>query len=311
MGFRTIRPILVTGTQRSGSTWVGKMIAVHPRVLYFSEPFNPARCDLPVRTWWHYVTPRDQQLFGRYLRFPCELRLPWWEHRLDFPANLLRRMWRTFSYMRRRWHGYRPLLKDPIALLSAEWLATQYPTQNVVLIRHPAAYASSLKRLNWWMPVADLLGQEQLMRDWLHPYEAELRRLLHGADIIEHAIVGWRVFHHVIREYQRRHPHWLFCRHEDLSLRPVEEFADIFKFLGLEFTPAVQHAIEQHSDEENPREAGGEVHRLKRNSKANVWNWQQRLTPAEINRIRSGTGELADHFYGDEDWWSPRTSLAA
>ena len=34
------RPILVTGTQRSGSTWVGQMIASHPRVVYVWEPFN-------------------------------------------------------------------------------------------------------------------------------------------------------------------------------------------------------------------------------------------------------------------------------
>ncbi len=311
MGFRTIRPILVTGTQRSGSTWVGKMIAAHPRVLYFSEPFNPERRDCPVRTWWHYVTPRDEQRFRRYLRFPCELRLPWWEKRLDFPASFGRRLARNFGYARRRWQGYRPLLKDPVALLSAEWLATRYPTQNVVLIRHPAAFASSLKRLNWWMPVADLLGQEQLMQDWLHPFEVEMRRLLHGSDVIDHAILGWRVFHHVIREYQRRHPDWRFCRHEDLSLRPVEEFAAVFKFLGLEFTAAVQQAIEQHTDAENPREAGGAVHQLKRNSKANIWNWQQRLTPAEIDRIRSGTRALADHFYGDADWWSPRLQSAA
>ncbi|HUH21151.1 MAG TPA: hypothetical protein VLZ09_04715, partial [Gaiellaceae bacterium] len=35
------RPILVTGAHRSGTTWVGKMLALAPGVGYVHEPFNP------------------------------------------------------------------------------------------------------------------------------------------------------------------------------------------------------------------------------------------------------------------------------
>jgi hypothetical protein len=35
------RPILVTGAPRSGTTWVGKMLALAPGVGYVHEPFNP------------------------------------------------------------------------------------------------------------------------------------------------------------------------------------------------------------------------------------------------------------------------------
>ena len=31
-------PILVTGSHRSGSTWVGKMLSVAPHVAYIHEP---------------------------------------------------------------------------------------------------------------------------------------------------------------------------------------------------------------------------------------------------------------------------------
>jgi hypothetical protein len=34
-------PILVTGAHRSGTTWVGKMLALAPGVAYIHEPFNP------------------------------------------------------------------------------------------------------------------------------------------------------------------------------------------------------------------------------------------------------------------------------
>ena len=35
------KPILVTGAHRSGTTWVGKMLALAPGVGYVHEPFNP------------------------------------------------------------------------------------------------------------------------------------------------------------------------------------------------------------------------------------------------------------------------------
>jgi hypothetical protein len=169
-----------------------------------------------------------------------------------------------------------------------------------------------LKRLNWFLPLDDLLAQQQLMSTMLQPFQEEMQRLAKGpADIIDHAILGWRLFHHVIRGYQERHPRWLFTRHEDLSLRPLEEFARVFEHLELDFSPAVRQAIEQHTGQENPPEAGGAVHQLKRNSKANIWNWQHRLTPREIARIREGTKELAGHFYGDGNWWIAQSQCAA
>ncbi len=35
------KPILVTGAHRSGTTWVGKMLALAPGVAYVHEPFSP------------------------------------------------------------------------------------------------------------------------------------------------------------------------------------------------------------------------------------------------------------------------------
>lgn len=306
------RPILVTGSHRSGTTWVGKMIACHPRIVYCSEPFNPERLDLPARQWFHRVTADDEAAFAGYLRPFCELRFPWRERRADHPAGLLGRLRRSISYARRRAQAARPLIKDPIALFSAEWLAERYHAQTLVLIRHPAAFASSIRRLGWLTPAADLLAQPAVMDEWLHPFAADLQRLVDRPDdIIAHAVVGWNVLHHVIRIFQERHADWLFCRHEDLSRRPIQEFARLFEWLDLEFSDDVVRAIERHSDEENPREAGGQVHQLQRNSRANIWNWQKRLTADEIARIRAGTRELGDHFYGEADWWSERTQEAA
>ena len=36
-----MRPILVSGSNRSGTTWMGKIISHHKSVRYINEPMNP------------------------------------------------------------------------------------------------------------------------------------------------------------------------------------------------------------------------------------------------------------------------------
>ncbi|MCI0684649.1 MAG: sulfotransferase [Gemmataceae bacterium] len=313
------RPILVTGTHRSGSTWVGQMIASHPRVGYVWEPFNPSNRfpDSPVQHWFEYVTPERAPAFIDYLSRQMRWQTPWWSEIVARPTprrcagatlRAVRAWWR-----RRR--GLRPLLKDPIAVFSAEWLARTFDMDMVVLIRHPAAFASSIKRLGWRIRFRRLLDQPSLVEHYLHAFEAEMRTVLQrqengGNDVLEEAGLFWRIVHHVIQRYRREHPSWNFVRHEDLSLRPREEFGRLLRALGLGMTRSVEQTIATHTDSNNPAEAPHKIaHQLKRSSQANVFNWMSRLTPAEIARVRRQTEDVARHFYTDADWtpsdWTP------
>lgn len=311
------RPILVTGSHRSGSTFVGRMIAAHPRIIYVSEPFNPGtyRGKTPLTQWWHQVTPSTEDTVRAWLRDPLTFRHCWTSDFRNCPSvrRLLGATRRKLTSWYRQATGCRPLLKDPIALFSAPWLARTYGTQVIVLIRHPAAFVSSLVRLGWHIPFTDLLAQPALMRDRLAPFEAEIRDIVERPrPILEQGILVWRIFHHVIRQYQQEHLDWLFVRHEDLSLRPVEGFAAVFTHLGLPMTPAVRSAIEAHTAAENPREAPEKVvHQLHRDSRANVWNWKQRLSPGDIEYIRKRTQDVASHFYADSEWLGASGSEAA
>jgi hypothetical protein len=68
-------------------------------------------------------------------------------------------------------------------------------------------------------------------------------------------------------------------------------------------TEPMRHFIRTHSSSENPEEATtGVAHELKRDSRANVWNWLRRLAPEQVARIRKGTEDVAQHFYSDADW---------
>ena len=62
--FKIRRPILVTGGHRTGTTWVGKMLAASGEAAYISEPLNvlhrPGVMSTPVRHWYTYICPENE-----------------------------------------------------------------------------------------------------------------------------------------------------------------------------------------------------------------------------------------------------------
>ncbi len=50
------------------------------------------------------------------------------------------------NYYKYRMYNIRPLIKDPIGLFSYKWLVSKFDMDVLVLIKHPAAFVSSLKK---------------------------------------------------------------------------------------------------------------------------------------------------------------------
>ncbi|MEM8902271.1 MAG: hypothetical protein AAGF02_01080 [Actinomycetota bacterium] len=51
--------------------------------------------------------------------------------------------------------------------------------------------------------------------------------------------------------------------------------------------------------------ADGDQGGVARDSQAAMWTWRDRLSDADIDRIRRGTDDVSGRFYGDEDWDGP------
>ena len=217
-------------------------------------------------------------------------------------AARLIRDWGNFLYQRSR--GSRPLMKDPIAFFSAEWLADRFGADVIILVRHPAAFASSLKRLGWRHDFSDMLEQPLLMRDYLGPFEEEMQAYVrHEHDIIDQAALLWKIIYHVAARNRESHPDWVFVLHEELSRNPLDGFRDLFSAVGLTFTPAIEAVVSTSTSRDNPAEVPeGTIHSWKRDSKANIWNWKERLTDAEVDRIHTIVNDVAVKFYSETDW---------
>jgi hypothetical protein len=302
------RPILVTGSHRSGSTWVGKTLANAPEVAYIREPFgvNHRRgvLDVDFPFWFPYISPENEAPYLRPMRdmlaYRYRTRAGLASARSPRDVALVAHDRTEFARFRRR-HA-RPLLKDPIAVFSAEWIADRFDADVIALIRHPAAFTSSLKKYGWTHPFGDFLAQPLLMRDLLSPYAEEIERFAHTQqEIVDQAILLWNLIHSAIRTYRERRKDWVFCRHEDLSREPVEGFRAMFGAVGVPFSAETERSIAHATGSENPAEVS-DAGVLARDSRAGIWTWKARLSDEEIDRVRTGTEPLWRSFYTDDDW---------
>ncbi len=303
------RPILVTGVPRSGTTWVGRMLDLSPKVGYINEPFNPTHqpgiCSCAFPHWYQYIHDGNAHEYEAGLaamlsfRYELAAQLRQRPGRTSMEA-LVRDAW-NFAISRTR--GARPLLKDPIAVFSSDWLARTFGTAVVVMVRHPAAFAASVKRLAWTFPFKDLLAQKTLMQDHLAAFEPELRRMAGDRqDPVDHASLMWRLVHTVLFGFGHAHPDWLFVRQEDLARSPSEGFSDLFGRLGLPYPGHIERTIRWYSTGRLDDEAGAAEGDIRRHSQDTIRRWRDRLTIEEQARVRSQCESLAERFYADDDW---------
>jgi hypothetical protein len=308
-------PILVTGAPRSGTTWVGKMLALSDQVHYLSEPFNP---DHPLDAWLsqfkasRYMTYVSEEMDGYRETYYLPLQnliarqcgqLQGFS-RCRSPKALLQAYRSKKEFLAHGRQGKPALLKDPIASMSAGWLARTFGARVVVMIRHPAGVVASMKRLNWsFEPRNWALSQPLLLRDYLAPFETELAHVSEtNADIIDRLALLWKVVYYVVTKYREQYPDWLYVRHEDVANDPIGHFEAMYRRFGLEFSDRVRRRIDDFSNARNPSHNQGRDKTIKLNSKKVVGNWKQSLSADDIRRIRDRVEPVARFFYGDADW---------
>lgn len=312
------RPILVTGSHRSGTTWVGSVLNLSGEVHGVHEPFNPTfpRSWLaePPPTWFHYVDPASEPAMADQLEAVLSLRPPvramaarshTWRH---LAATAREAALAQTARARRR----RPLLKDPIAFFSAEWLADRFATMNVVMVRHPAAFVASLKRLGWSFDFTNLTRQPALLAGPIASFADEVNAASRGGlDLIDQGVLLWRVINSTALHYRQHRPEWSVLRYEDLASEPLAGFERLFAQLGLSWSPLVVAGVLRLTSGKGASPIpDGDKGGVERDSSAAMWTWQDRLSTEEIARVQEGSADVAEAFYDEDDWRrppSPRT----
>lgn len=226
------KTVFLAGSGRSGTTWLQEIInyANDFRILF--EPFRPDKVEL-VRHWKNiqYIRPKEKS--EKYFS-PMK----------DILSGRIKNVW-VDTYNKRLFSNKR-IIKAIHANLLLYWVKQHFPEVPIILIlRHPCAVANS--KLNIvekhfrfkTNPLEEFISQDQLMDDFLHPYESELRQ---SHSVFETFIYMWCIEYLI--------PLTLFndgdvfvTFYESLCVNPQEEIENIFSYINLPYSQSVLNQL--------------------------------------------------------------------
>jgi hypothetical protein len=285
------------------------MLCAGNSFVNIEEPLSPANRQTlfrsPQDTWYTYICVENESSYVDYYLAAIAFR--------PHPIEDLRRMhigsrdplrvlrhWSEFGIGRLQ--GRRALFRDPFAVFSTQWFGERLGCDAVVIVRHPAAVISSLKRLQARFDFRELLDQELLMGK-LQAFRGEMEAALEAPDdVIAQGCLLWRIIYATVYPDVAAGRVRL-VRHEDLSLDPVARFRELYQALGVPFTHRAESRIISSTSDRNPQEVSlKNPFATRLASRANLANWRHRLLPEEIDRIRTLTADVASRHYADDDW---------
>jgi len=299
--------ILVTGTPRSGTTFVGKVLSLPLEVDYIHEPFSP-RCGIPdVDVRYVYTRaglpnePRVREWVRLIKTYQLELRTV-----IRPTETLVRRLGKRVlggrgeNYLRlARLNPFHraAVVKDPIGCLLTGYLMREHGFRAVVLIRHPAAFVASVLRLGW-DPKFDLAGmgqQQALIEDHFANEPDVFARA--PTSRLEAAAAVWRLLNKALLA-QAEESGAVVVRHEDLSRAPVATFRALYNQLGLIWTDRLERrtlALTRPGNRIEPRK--GHVQDFERDSARLLEHRLGQLSADDRVRIWEITRDVAERFY--------------
>lgn len=291
--------ILVTGSNRSGSTWVGKVLSQDTKVDNIIEPLNINRIQrfkkVSINNWFLKVDDTAESQINQEAKklFDYYMHTTWINFfKYAFQSYEGHNIFRSIKKKLRRTLKPVKLVKDPQALFSIPWLVSHYHIQPLVLIRHPAAYVLSIKEKEWWFNFDDLLQQEHFFEGDLKFLKEEV--LAYGRKskptIIENASLMWKICYYQVALYQKKYPDWYFIKHETLSQNPVKEYKKIFNYFEIAFTSSIENYIVSTT-----RAKVNSKH--SRDAMANAIKWKQKLSKEEKQIIYSIVKDVSGQYY--------------
>lgn len=305
--------VLITGSHRSGSTWVGETLAKLTSAAYLWEPFN-LKSPLFYRS---FLSPGSSSLNSWYTFVPCNS--PIWHELSKLSSSRIghyspayqyifieKKPKKIINYLQkicRLQYGLlssnRLLVKDPLMLLSVESaLRSSFVDKAIVLTRDPRAFYSSLKKADWNFDFLNLLGPVNNLSH-LSPFHDVVTKRAHEPTLLTPASASdlWNILHQHIF-YLSGMPNIFVIRYEDICDNPVDEFVKMMEFfLDRQVDVSTVSKFFRISETQHAESDIKGVQMVRRGNPRQIANlWKSRVTPAEADCIRQCCRTLMKHF---------------
>lgn len=268
-------PILVIGNGRSGTSWIGEVLGKAPQTLYYREPCHPRRNglgnDSADHIWTRYVRPEEDD--------------PYFESALNLALN--GHFWQGCGYGLRDYQARfttqpRIIIKEVASFLSLAWLASKWNLQILVVVRHPGAYAASVRNLSQDSAeinrLALLCANSKLADDHIAHLLEHLSRL---NTPLEASVGAWAVRNLCMLETINQIPNIKLIHYESIAENPVQGFEKLYLSLGLKYSQEVAEHVRMRSSSTSDG-----LFSTSRISRDRVDAWKKELNEQEKTAVR-------------------------
>jgi hypothetical protein len=307
------RWLMLAGTPRGGTTFVGRVLSMPLAVDFIHEPFNPACGIEGLSQPYVYTKPglNNEPTVAAAVRElqDYRARLRTGRYRND---GVLRRVGKPIVGSRGPFHyrlaRYNPwhrvaLVKDPIGCLLTEYLVRSYGFSALILVRHPIAVAEDFGRLrrDANAGLASLRSQPAFLADYLTHEDKQLIEHEYSDHRVAAAVL-WRVLCRALTQ-QASDIATPMVRLEDISARPVEEFRRLYERFDLPWSFLVKRRILAVTSGRIPApRANGRAKAFSEDAATVTAATIERMPKASRRQVFDLCGEVAERWYDESSF---------
>ena len=278
--------ILLTGSPRSGTTWLGQLLEQYTSQKMVFEPLSLTYCErfknlgfswrqhIPEDEKWDAAKVEFERLFlGEYLN-------PWMLSYTN-PQNLDQSSFFIFKFVR--------------ANLVLPWLIKEFSfaTKPIHLVRHPFAVSASQIHLAWDKKSKN----EVVLNKFDQQYQEKFQHLLDKEMTpMQHHVLRWCLDNVYLLNHPDRNEKWVTVFYEELFLNPEQEFERMIKEMGLKMD---EQRIATMNFEEVSTTSFKESPDLNQKKKQ-LSKWKTKLNATEIKEGLEVLNWFNIHVYTDE-----------
>ncbi|MBN1768120.1 MAG: sulfotransferase [Prolixibacteraceae bacterium] len=232
-------PILVTGIIRSGTTWVGRVLATCEDTIYIHEPMNPQspwNSCFPTPVIHYHLNEKNggpyKNLFTRLIKLDPVLRGEW--------KNTIAENRKKYIYNNtKKFKNPQTIIKDPTALYSANWINNYSKNKVVFVLRHPISIIKSLLKLDWAKNLNfESIKNQVMLMDYFYSNLSEKDNQIINSNWnnfsdVEKAVFSVRFLYLAVCKYYTENNEYIYISYENFSNNPYDNFLNLFEKLEL------------------------------------------------------------------------------
>lgn len=309
---KRIAPVLVTGSPRSGKSWLAGCLLESNQFWLVHQPFSNYRRPIyrskliPALEYaYTCVNQTNEALFKEDVAALFDY--PEYCSRLAMDRGGSSKEWLKYLLklsLARSKSTKGTLIDCPFLLFSADWIHARFDARVIIMIRNPAAFVADYKEI---FNFRQLLMQEQLMTGKLKDFAEEIENMTRQKDIspIVSKAFLWKLVYHCVDVYRHQFPNWIFLRFEDIAANPVKELNSLFEKLPIiadsGYEKRLVHLLRQ-TDPLTKSVAAAGMKAWEYPIQHKLVDYKNVLSGQDIKLIHQITASVAERFYKESEW---------